>query len=428
MPTCIEEGALGCGACLAGFASLYYKFRPPPINKSALKLVTDEMREGYGLKLPWFLPFLMRMKPDIVSTPPPEPGTLPDKRTVDGTSPYTFVEVVLGQIWLVEYVYQPEAMMTDMMMKAFKSNQFCKTIVSRADDEEAKQLAEADIKRCLACCAVPKPEIEKGGLLKKGIKSTGNMVVVKMASGKLLLYSPVHVDTIELLPWLKERGGVGVAVAPAAAHTLHMKSVHLAFPEAQIVAGTTAAVKLRKAGVRIDAVYTTPQGRIVAEKCLGNEFSLHVLDGDPIQEMSLFHKASQSLLVCDLLYGGSRESPQKAEWWKDPEQFMKRNFFRQYFHPDFANGSLPVYRWQAFHDPSFPVHPPPAHDSMERFGDAISELLNLKFSRILSPHIPPSSIVDGELGHELLTRSWSWTMGRKRTGEHMQENSVFISA
>ena len=97
------------------------------------------------------------------------------------------------------------------------------------------------------------------------------------------------------------------------------------------------------------ARYTTADGLASARALLEPlGCACRPLDGDPNQELVLHHTPSASLLVCDLLYVGSDErGGLTAEQWADPEFWMARNFNRQYFHPDFADGKIPVYsKWK----------------------------------------------------------------------------------
>ena len=91
--------------------------------------------------------------------------------------------------------------------------------------------------------------VEKQGKTAETIKAVGpfpqNMIVVKLNSGGVLLYSPVRVrQDCDLADWLKTLGPVKYVVLGSSAHTLQIPSVVKSFPDAKFVGSEGAWMKL----------------------------------------------------------------------------------------------------------------------------------------------------------------------------------------
>lgn len=380
-------------------------------------ILTPDMKENYSLKVPWIVSKLFQMGFGVAKMllgAPPEPGVLLDSRNLNDSSPYKFVEVVPDQLWLVLYSYQPEAQLASMMIGAFADPVMRARIVKQCSNDDDRKLATDDMAKAMDCCNVPKSEVAAGGLLKRGLKLQNTMIVVKLkTTGKLFLYSPVKVDD-ELRTWLDARGGVGHMLAPSAAHVLFTKSAALAYPDAAVSAGQVAAIKLRKAGIRIDWEYggapETPAASAVRAAIADGGVRVIVLDSDPNQEACLLHEPTKALVCCDMLYHGenAHRFTLPKETWKDADQWSMRCFYRQFFHPEFADGALPCYRWQFFLDKEFPVAPRPKPDALKRFGASMRDLIALDYTYVVAAHVDHA--LSGDDGRALLIKSWSWAM------------------
>jgi len=392
---------------------LAMRCRTPPILPVSQ---FDRAVEERGLKLPGIvkafgnLPSAMR---GAILQQPPELN-LPDERAVTGQSPFKFTEVVAGKVWLAEYTYQPEARMGKMFIGRAASSKGQKELLDRAETEEELELLREDVKKAQKCCKMSSAEVAQGGWLKEGFKMFNSMVVLSTSNGGLLLYSPVKIDE-ECKSWLDKLGRVDYLVSPSGSHTLFVKSAKSAYPSAVVVASSVAADKLRKAKVVVDIVYsnkvkTGDSGTENLRRLLESDFDVMPLDGDPLCELNLFHKPSGTLCVCDLLY---TDSPgpgiiNKAEY-KDADKWFARISEKTLFHPAFAGGILPAYRYN-FLDPDsgFPHVEPLQKGAKERMGAGIMKLLQLPgMQRVCSAHLKkPLEAADGR---KQLVTSWSWT-------------------
>ena len=108
------------------------------------------------------------------------------------------------------------------------------------------------------------------------------MLVAKLSDGGLLLYSPVKITDM-IKSWLDTLGPVTFIVSPDSAHTLFVKSAATRYPDAAVVAGLTAAVKLSKAGVRVRYNYGVKGDLAALKKALAGSFRVLPLIGDPLQ-------------------------------------------------------------------------------------------------------------------------------------------------
>ena len=134
-----------------------------------------------------------------------------------------------------------------------------------------------------------------------------NMVVVKLNTGGILLYSPVKIhENSYLWRWLEQQGKVEWVVVGSSEHTLQLPDVLAKFPSAKIVASTTAGRKLSWVGAlpkdRLDFDYTKPPLLAEANRLLKEEgVQLEYVQGDCVTH-SLFLLAHGVLCEADLLY------------------------------------------------------------------------------------------------------------------------------
>lgn len=134
-----------------------------------------------------------------------------------------------------------------------------------------------------------------------------------------------------------------------------MRSAQEAFPSALVVAGDSAGVKLAKDGVRVDANYSTPPGKSVLRTLISGSLCAVVCEGDPNQELVLFHLGSNTAMCCDLLHtkfdldrGKARSdggvlTEHDLAMRSHPARWAGR-LFRAIWLDRSPNGLLPVYR------------------------------------------------------------------------------------
>jgi len=346
--------------------------------------------------LPWCITRRLQMAP---------PEGLPDLRDAKGESPYVRREVVSDQVWSVRYTHQPSAMMADLLTGAMKGKRA--DLLAACPDNEARGRLEADLHQCHQCETIPKAEVAKGGLLKAGLYMEVHMIVCRLKGSRgLLLYSPVRIDD-ELREWLDGLGTVEWIVSPSSSHTNFVKDATRRYPTARVIAGCTAAAQLHKVSVAVHYDYTQPDDLLKIRAELEGSFAVHPIDGDPIQELSLLHEPSGTLLICDLLYTDCVEGFVAHPQMKEPGQWMGRLFAAAYFRSWFANGMLPGYRYYMFRPGEAPVAPKPRSDAGAVFWPAIVRLSMLPgVHRVCSAHIRDP--VDPLLARQLLRSTWGW--------------------
>lgn len=133
------------------------------------------------------------------------------------------------------------------------------------------------------------------------------MTVVRLATGELVLHSPVR-GTPELFDAVAALGIVGWIVAPNAFHHLFFLEWTARFPEAQ----TRVAPALHKK--RKDLANFTSLDEV--PDAWGEELEVVRLDGLPtIGEYVFFHRPSATLIASDIAFNFGEESPFLTRWF-----------------------------------------------------------------------------------------------------------------
>mmetsp|Transcript_49668 Transcript_49668/g.118292 ORF Transcript_49668/g.118292 Transcript_49668/m.118292 type:complete len:896 (+) Transcript_49668:63-2750(+) len=387
-------------SCLP-FSCLGYEPARPP------RTPMEKCVEENGLKLPGFLKLIKKLpvslgKQVLVAQAPKE--KLPDVRDILGKTPFKFSEIVPAGVWHANYTYQSGSDIATLITGSI-TDDVQKKILARAKDKDEEELLRKDIMKCACCKKMSKAEAKAGGWFKAGLKMESNMLIFKLASGGLLLYSPVKVDD-EMKAFLDARGKVEYLVAPSNVHTTFMKSATEAYPDAKVIAPWGASVKLDAVGVKVDMEYTNYPETVV--QALSTDFKVMVMKGDPNGELVLVHKATRTMVICDLLYSEHDTGLLSPEDAKDEDAWLGRIMEKQFFWPDFANGKLAVYRHQILDpDSAMPVVPAPKREDRWAFGRSVLDLLMIsEVDRVASAHF--SSTVSGEHGKKLLREAWGW--------------------
>ncbi len=127
-----------------------------------------------------------------------------------------------------------------------------------------------------------------------GFDFRGRMTVVRLATGGLLLHSPVPIDD-GVAEQLQDIGGVQEIVAPSLLHHLHLGPVQARYPQARCWGppGLTA----KRSDLRIDATLGTDPANW--HQTLEPIF----IDGMPwMTEHVFFHRPSGTLICTDLFF------------------------------------------------------------------------------------------------------------------------------
>lgn len=190
-------------------------------------------------------------------------------------------------------------------------------------------------------------EVWMGG----GVCFEGRMVTLRLAEGGLLLYSPVPIDD-ELAAALEAEGPVRHILAPNLVHHLYAAAAKQRFPEAKLWAAPGLAEKV---GLEADAT-------------LGEDFPDAAVETLPLpsrpklNEVALLHRPSRSLVVCDLVF-----NVRETKGFTTPLLMWMIGCRKR----------LAVSRSMKWHF---------AKDSIPELGEAVGELLERDWDRLIMAH------------------------------------------
>lgn len=135
-----------------------------------------------------------------------------------------------------------------------------------------------------------------------GLPVGARMTVIRLASGRLLLHSPLPLDAGRRAE-LDALGPVAYAVAPNRVHHLYAGDVRKAYPDARL----WIAPGLEKK--RPDLVYEAILGDEAPAEWRG-EVDQVFFAGRPYEnEVAFFHRASRTLITCDLAFNFGPRAP-----------------------------------------------------------------------------------------------------------------------
>jgi hypothetical protein len=128
-----------------------------------------------------------------------------------------------------------------------------------------------------------------------GLPVGTRMTVIRLSGGRLLLHSPVALDS-RLRAELDALGRVCLAVAPNRVHHLYAGAVALAYPETRLWIAPGLERK------RPDLEFVALLGDEAPEEWRG-EVDQIFFRGRPYEnEVVFFHRASRTLILCDLAF------------------------------------------------------------------------------------------------------------------------------
>ncbi len=136
------------------------------------------------------------------------------------------------------------------------------------------------------------------------IEVGSRMTVVKLASGKLWLHSPIACDDA-LKAALAELGEVAYLVGPNLMHHMHLGEWAAAYPEAKVYGAPGLSAKRSDLSTLIELGDDAPDD-------WDGEFEQHIVGGAPLlNEVVFFHAASKTLMIADLAqnFGSSTHLP-----------------------------------------------------------------------------------------------------------------------
>jgi hypothetical protein len=141
-----------------------------------------------------------------------------------------------------------------------------------------------------------------------GLPVGTRMTVIRLSGGRLLLHSPVALDD-GLRAELDALGRVCFAVAPNRVHHLYAGDVAKAYPDARLWIGPGLERK------RPDLVYEAILGDEAPVEWRG-EVDQVFFGGRPYEnEVAFFHRASRTLVLCDLAFNFGPGAPAFTRFW-----------------------------------------------------------------------------------------------------------------
>jgi hypothetical protein len=206
-----------------------------------------------------------------------------------------------------------------------------------------------------------------------GLPVGTRMTVIRLADGSLLLHSPVELDA-GLRRELDAIGRVRYAVAPNRVHHLYAGRVAESYPDARLWVGPGVERK------RPDLVYVAVLGDEAPAEWRGQVDQVYFAGRPYENEVTFFHRASRTLILCDLAFN-LREGTAFVTRW------LMRSI-RSYGH--FGPSTL---------DPWLIKDRAAARASLER-------ILAWDFDRVIVAH---GDVLETG-GHEQLARGYRWLL------------------
>jgi Domain of unknown function (DUF4336) len=128
------------------------------------------------------------------------------------------------------------------------------------------------------------------------------MTVVRLASGHLMLHSPCHI-TATIAEEISALGSVAHIVAPGNFHHLYVTTAQAAFPGAKT--WICPGIESRHAGLKYDGLL----GDVPPADWFGEIDQVLVQGARIMREVAMFHRASRTLILVDLIENFTDATP-----------------------------------------------------------------------------------------------------------------------
>jgi len=206
-----------------------------------------------------------------------------------------------------------------------------------------------------------------------GLPVGSRMTVIRLAGERLLLHSPIALDD-DLRAQLDSLGRVSFAVAPNRVHHLYAGDVAKAYPSVRL--WIAPGLERKRPDLVFEAILTDD-----APVEWRGEVAQVFFRGRPYEnEVTFFHRASRTLMLCDLAFNFGPRSPQPTK--------LLMQLIRSY-------GRL----GPSTLDPLLIRDRVAARESLER-------ILGWDFDRIIVAH---GDVLESG-GHETLRRGYAWLL------------------
>jgi hypothetical protein len=135
-----------------------------------------------------------------------------------------------------------------------------------------------------------------------GTKFDARMTVIRLSSGELMLHSPCDI-TAAMAEKISALGPVAHIVAPGNYHTLYAATAQAAFPRAKT--WICPGIERRRPGLKYDGVL----GDAAPPDWTGEIDQVLVQGTRYMREVAMFHRASRTLILVDLIENFTDETP-----------------------------------------------------------------------------------------------------------------------
>ncbi|KAJ2977413.1 hypothetical protein NQ176_g4385 [Zarea fungicola] len=137
------------------------------------------------------------------------------------------------------------------------------------------------------------------------VKSGGRATIVRLASGRLAIFSPVAL-TATVRSKLESLGTTQYIVAPNIAHHIHISAWAKAFPSAQIICGAGLVEKREQdpatRGTKFHHIFTQENSsQMEIANDFDNEFKWEYVTASSNQDIVFLHSPTKTLIQADLL-------------------------------------------------------------------------------------------------------------------------------
>jgi hypothetical protein len=205
------------------------------------------------------------------------------------------------------------------------------------------------------------------------------MTVIRLASGKLMLHSPCSI-TPEIAKELSTLGPVAYLIAPGNFHHLNIPSAQAAFPDAKT--WICPGVEKRSRGLKYDGVL----GDEAPLEWAGEIDQALVQGSRLMREVAMFHRASRTLILVDLIENFSDATPHIGGILKLCFKYIFRMWGTPRPAPEYQMG------W----------------GDREAAAKSLRRILEWDFERIVLSH---GNLIDGD-AHRVAASAWSQILSR----------------
>ncbi|HTU00150.1 MAG TPA: DUF4336 domain-containing protein [Rhizomicrobium sp.] len=212
-----------------------------------------------------------------------------------------------------------------------------------------------------------------------GTRFDARMTVIRLSSGALMLHSPCEI-TAAMAEEISALGPVAHIVAPGNFHTLYITSAQAAFPVAKT--WICPGAELRRPGLKYDDVLGD-----AAPAAWAGEIGQVLVQGTRLmREVAMFHRASRTLILVDLIENFTDATPGIGWGMKLLFKYVLGMWDNPRLAPEYRMG------WR----------------DREQAAESLRRILAWEFERIVLAH---GDLIERN-AHEVATAAWAGVLER----------------